>query len=686
MREYFLPLIYTLISGIAGTVIFNKRKFGTALPLAIMFHTTVIIILALVFHDLRYGLVVGIVLFILTIAYDIIQNKNIMSIVTKIMSFDTLLYILIYSILFIANKYQMYSDWDEFSHWGPMIKEMYRINDFYFASDRIFAHKDYVPFVTIIEYIICKCAGVYRESLVYQAVQVFMISMFMPLLGQIECFIKSRAKIMFEILSIITAITSLVLLQNSFSVFHSIYTDLPFGLVCGFGIAHVLFVKVQQEYGTTNNITCEVNPLEWMVIMTSIIMTKMMGIIFLPVIVFMSIIVLFDKKSLLSMIKIQLFQTIFPLIIFATYKYESKLYLDISGEQSFDGALNGIVVLITKGFTMDYQKDVLEKYISFVTVGYSLIASRGTYLVLILLVVLLLTLLYLMLCAVLKNEVFIKKTKKVSITEISLLIKKDSLISNSVFYNTRKQIRLTILSIVLIGIYYALWMYILYQVCFSEYEAVGLASFNRYMGSYIASIILLSVYIINYFGILCYVRNGRNDNNIINRNIIYIIGIFITCAIVWYDNASGKIQKEYLEYVNQDNDFEVYNNVASNISEKVKENDESIILIQQNANGNEYIRYNYALLDKFKNVSWKSIRKTETEKYEGDIWSVIFTEKELLDNFSQYDYIYIDMIDQFFIDDFGYIFDQVPEVGNLYKVDIDEKNSIDIKLIDNVLK
>ena len=73
--------------------------------------------------------------------------------------------------------------WDELMHWGKMVKEMFRLDRFYCVTEStLYRHKDYPPFVAILEYAWCRFGGGYSEPHVAQAVHLLNVSLIVPYL------------------------------------------------------------------------------------------------------------------------------------------------------------------------------------------------------------------------------------------------------------------------------------------------------------------------------------------------------------------------------------------------------------------------------------------------------------------------------------------------------------------------
>lgn len=74
------------------------------------------------------------------------------------------------------------SEWDEYSHWGKMVKEMFRIDGFYSEpQSNLLVHKDYPPFAAIFELLWCKFSGGYSAGGATMALHILGFSMVLPL-------------------------------------------------------------------------------------------------------------------------------------------------------------------------------------------------------------------------------------------------------------------------------------------------------------------------------------------------------------------------------------------------------------------------------------------------------------------------------------------------------------------------
>ena len=77
--------------------------------------------------------------------------------------------------------------WDEFMHWGPMVKEMIKHDTFYSIPEAtLMIHKDYPPFYPLLGCLFCLFKNtMYAENRLYIAHFSFVFSLFMPLFSKL---------------------------------------------------------------------------------------------------------------------------------------------------------------------------------------------------------------------------------------------------------------------------------------------------------------------------------------------------------------------------------------------------------------------------------------------------------------------------------------------------------------------
>lgn len=173
--DYTLPLICIMGVGIIAAYLF-KKPINRALPAGIL--SSVLIVYVLGFIDLRVGLwciglgvLVFAVMFVRRILSHKIDAKEIsVWLKSNIVGEYLIAFLMLYTFFFVLNYNKLFYKWDDYSHWGMMAKECFRINRYYFLPDSMLSvHPEYPPFTTLCGYIWCKLCGYYKEQHLYNA-------------------------------------------------------------------------------------------------------------------------------------------------------------------------------------------------------------------------------------------------------------------------------------------------------------------------------------------------------------------------------------------------------------------------------------------------------------------------------------------------------------------------------------
>ena len=173
--DYTLPLICIMGVGVIAAYLF-KKPINRALPAGIL--SSVLIVYVLGFIDLRVGLwciglgvLVFAVMFVRRILSHKIDAKEIsVWLKSNIVGEYLIAFLMLYTFFFVLNYNKLFYKWDDYSHWGMMAKECFRINRYYFLPDSMLSvHPEYPPFTTLCGYIWCKLCGYYKEQHLYNA-------------------------------------------------------------------------------------------------------------------------------------------------------------------------------------------------------------------------------------------------------------------------------------------------------------------------------------------------------------------------------------------------------------------------------------------------------------------------------------------------------------------------------------
>lgn len=213
------------------------------------------------------------------------------------------------------------------------------------------------------------------------------------------------------------------------------------------------------------------------------------------------------------------------------------------------------------------------------------------------------------------------------------------------------------------GIFYALLMFFLHCTAFSEYEAVKLASYERYMNSFVIAVLffLLAVYF---------------DSNIWKKSVkgYYLILIFLFLDLSFfhaeaYDQVLPGIIMHDSERISE------YTSKADLIISTTNET-EKVYIIKRGDNGDFIWHQKYYCSPRI--IEGGSIGPVV---YDGDIWSIDKIAEEFVDSVKGYDYIYFCELDDAFNESYSTAFVN-PELlvnGTIYRItNIDKQIHLDM--------
>lgn len=494
---YILSLFWLLsISGLL-TLVFNRR-FEIVLTLSMILGTLMLYPFGYINH-ISYGYYLSwlfVLLFYVLLIYFFIKNKD------KLIEFKNnyftygLLYFIIFSIYcFLLYKYTGFGNCDEFTHWGPMLKETLRLDGFYTQdASRLIMHKDYPPFFTLLEVLFQGFNGFkFHEPFAYIALETFMFSMLLPVFSNLKK--KDWLKSIIIFISIVLVGLTLDKTETASDyafVYNSIYVDWCLALFCTYGI----YLTYKEEgWGLFRFVYLTL-------ICVTFILMKQMGLVFYLIILIYAFfkVTFIDKQlDLKMMLNGIIFLVVIPVLFYISWSYVVKLYqIDAQfkiGELSISDFFN-----IIKG---NAPEGLEWKYTAFRNYCSNLLRRP-------------------LVLHPFKMSYFVYTGLMMLIIFIAFRFKKDAFFLAGTY---------------LIGaIGYSIAMLILYTLAFTIDEAPYLASFDRYMTSYL------------YFGTtltLMLVINKFNNYIYQNMIILGLLCLFVEPKTLYYlEIPTGVVDEE----------------------------------------------------------------------------------------------------------------------------------------------
>lgn len=598
----FIFLFFILSSFCIFNAVLFKIKFEKSLPLSFF-----LIILILYFFGLggflKYG-VYGIwvisagLLLASALRFILSSEKKVLR--TFIFTDGFFLFVAFFVFFAVHHYGRLFTSWDEFSHWGISIKSMYVLDD---LSTNDYAHilfRSYPPGITLLEYFAMKTNGTFTEWLAYLMYDLLFVSLFIAFFDFEK--IKKRCLRFISIL-----IVFFTLLGFRFILFDgSIYVDAMVAAFFAFGLLFIFTGDTSSKFDVA--VLCST--------ISILPLLKDVGLFFAIILLIYffikQILLIKDKKITRSYF---LMCIVCVLIATLLTKGTWKLAVVNSGmPQSFSAPLNmkdALLAMFSK--TCTYQDTVFKNFCnaffkpefsSTARIDFSPFAfySLGLFLLL-----------------------FLRK------------------------YFQDKKIEFTCFVIIAICTagFYTFGLYLLYISRFSEYEAVRLASYSRYMS------ILILAYIV-FFAVIFY-------NTLSTKKALIGLAIFsfmtLTVPLLLYRSRFAKAtrvtRQPYQEIAAK---IDVPNTVPKKIA-----------IVSQADKGYDGLVLAYEL---FPNTT--ASYSLGPSKFDGDIWSRDISPNDwtAMLHAENYEYIIIFKSDEYFSEKYRLLFAEPAKIkdGSIFKI------------------
>lgn len=500
-----------------------------------------------------------------------------------------LIFLILYGLCLYATFLMVPYLWDEFSHWADTVKVLYTFHDFGTNPEFYASYPHYPPGVSLLQYYILMLNGVYCDWILYFVKQLFALSLFFPFFAKV--------KNLFQLTFLSLAAFCLPLLfQGDF--YNSVYIDTLLGLVFGFGIAYLFCFDVKK-------------PIHLATICLTIFalcLIKEAGAVFAIGLVLIALCRLLRhslKKSALVVISVA-----FPQLSWSWEMAQQGVTQASSREFSLQ-------MLFTLGSNPDdaYRIETLNAFVdNFFADSFSFSHFVVSH-----------ALIFAGMLAVCMAILFFRRKLPNFKQECTCV---------ATFY-----------AIIFL---YTVGMLISYMYFFSEYEAVRLASFDRYM------LILYTAFGMFFFCFLVYISEHLGKT-------LFLIPLCI--LLIPQDNITALLHRETIALANFNQS--AYLEIIANYGAVENPKDtEHIMVIAQNSTGLAYRKLKYYLRP---DLVTKPIFSFGALYYQDDYWTLDYTLEEwqaaLFDLFD-YDIIIMYDVDDQFIDTYGDAFLEPDTIKN----------------------
>lgn len=609
--EYILLILLLLNTSLFYSILFNK-KIEQTIFLSIFSYILILFIFG-VLGSLNIGfiaiLVINGLLFVFNI-YSLVKKK--INLNKKVLTTGLILFIISYLIIIWQSLGRLASAWDEFSHWALVVKNMYGLGNLGIGSDSTVMIKDYLSGTSLFQYFCVKLCGEFKESMLYVGMDLIIISLIIPIFNVFKKKNNFLSYILFFILFFIPTL-----------FYPTLYASLYVDGILGLTFAYTLY----SYFDNRKNKLSTFDIINLMASFSMLVFIKDFGIVLLLI---SFVIILIDNMFIRNKFSIKnvisqnylIIITIIPaLLIKIVWKITLILY-GVLGDGSGSNILQTVKNLISLNL-MDYQTEVIT---SFADATFNTTLTN-TFIPITYIIAMIITMII--------GYFVIRNAKKENKNTMKLLI------------------TLTILG----GIAYAGLILLAYISVFSSYEALRLASFTRYMGTYALGAI--------YIAIAIYIKIASSNDKKLGTFTMILLGIFIinfsfstllnlTILAPSNSNISKDVRASYDEFREK--------------TRKHIDKEDYLYFVSNNDNGIDYYiaRYELTPYKMNKKFAWS----IGTPYSEEDIWTIYKSSdtwrEELIND---YNYVYLYDIDEQFISQFSTLFiDKDIQDNQLYRV------------------
>lgn len=622
---YIILFLLIVNTTIAFSVI-SKKKFEENIIFTIVSYITILFLTGAI-GNLNIGFYLIVLANIGMLIYNTISIiKGRVDVKEQILSFGFILFVISYMLILWISVGRMSAEWDEFSHWSLAVKNMFTLGNLGLGEDSNLLCKNYLSGTSIFQFFCTKLCGEFKEGMLYVGMNVMLVSTIIPIFKNIKSKKNLLAYICFGIMFCIP-------MYFYTQIYKTIYVD---------GILALAFANTLYSYfSNRDEKLTKFKVLELMSNLTFLIFIKDFGLVFAAGSIF---IILVDNLFVKNKFHIKDIWKNSKYILLATMpifliKTTWMLTLNFNNVITVSDTSNILPTIINfiKGNLLPYQEETITNYITALfetplTVTYSL------------------TFVICVCIAIILAYIVISYTNEKRKKSVAVMLT---------------------LAVIGAGAYAILLMFVPFLTMFSEYEALKLASYSRYMNSYILGLIFMELSMI--------IVQISEDKKKFNKFILISFAIFtMTFPFSLIEQMTITARKNI-------NDTQIQRSAYYEFSKQLLENvenDEKVYFIATNTTGYEYYVAKYeATPVKLNSYGWSL---SNEPYYEGDVWTQMVTAEDWKQQLLyEYDYVYLYNIDEKFIENYGTLFYNIKDINNnqLYKVNKSSSTETILELV-----
>lgn len=605
------------------------RKYEEILPITCM-GTVMILFIFGILGILKTGIYVVVLLvitlYILSIAL-LIKKRNLAEFLLAVVTPGSVIFLVVCIAFAYLNHGRLAYSWDEFSHWMDIVKVMTTLDDFGTNPASQSAYQSYPPGMALFQYFLQKIFLFFKpdarfhEPSVYMAYQVFFASLLLPFFkGQ-----SFRRPLYILLTCTVIFITPILFFD---SIYSTVYIDPILSFLAGAGFA-AIFLNEDRDRVFSLYI--------WM-LCSMLILTKDSGMLFASLLAVAYCISIFDQSKLSENIssrrkKCQLIGA--TLLFVFLPKLLWNLELKTSGVRISFGKKVDFVKLwqVLTNQDTTYLSTVFDNWVDDLFNPYISLGDTS------------ITVAY--------------YTLFLAICLFTILLYKFFTLKESQFKLTRKWVLLIMLAEIVIFVF---GLCVMYMFKFSEYEAVRLASFTRYVNT-----VFLAVWLAIELIALRAIDFILSPNKKQTLALILLFSFLAATPVKQiYSFVHRDIVKESIAI------RERYAVISTKINE-VCDDHSAVYFISQESNGFDYWVTKFSVRpNTLQPLSTNTWSIGENPFYDNDVWTKGITAEQLQENLVQnFDYVALYRLNDYFYENYSVLFEDPAQIeeNSVYLVD-----------------
>ncbi|MBD5520632.1 MAG: hypothetical protein HDR03_05305 [Lachnospiraceae bacterium] len=627
----FIVKIFIIISISFAIQIKFKRTFAESVSVSVMTIIMTLYVFTL-FMPLTYSgyVVAGVAMAAFAYsAFYLIKNHRQLQI-QSFLSFPFLFFILYCIFTDIAFDQHFAVEWDEFSHWMLVIKNMYHFDNFGVTGASTVRFSGYPPAANLFECFFNLFSSSFTEGNIYKGLNILLVSL---LITPLKDYVKDFKKAFFSFFVLISV--PMLLYTDTYM---SLYVDCLLGIM----FARLVYIGFSEEKYDLFFIY------NFAMSSAVLVLTKAagMGLYLFAVLALFVDIFFFSRELAINGLNVKnkilkLITWCSVLIVPFIADRSWKLYLRVNELRS---AWNTSGVTFKSIFEL-FTDNIPEYRVSTLTAFADAYFNMNEF-----------------------GDIGLKCSYFLYPIIFTLMMFIVSLMGSN-----KRRVKCLNIVLSISYILYTISLLILYLFTYSQYEAENVASFSRYMGTITLGYLLVVVIcLLNPSAIHRNVSNNKNNTVSIRKiNIAIVIVTLFLCSVELKDLFILKARRAENQTARA-NAGHIYGLYGLFDYETDK-----VYYIAQGSLGYDYWRARYALtpVSINPNFSWALANAPS----EGDLWTKEMTVQEWSDDLKEnYTYVYLEKIDEQFCEDFGELFEDPDNIleKTIYKIEVNEQDDL----------